>query len=58
MSAPSASASGAARTPPAAKLRSMVQVHETIRSFRDALAPAGGEVGFVPTMGYLHAGHR
>jgi pantoate--beta-alanine ligase len=36
----------------------MVEVHETIRSFRDALAPAGGEVGFVPTMGYLHTGHR
>lgn len=36
----------------------MVEVHETISSFRAALAPAGGDVGFVPTMGYLHAGHR
>lgn len=35
-----------------------VTVHETIASFRAALAPAAGAVGFVPTMGYLHAGHR
>ena len=35
-----------------------VTVHETIESFRAALAPAAGAVGFVPTMGYLHAGHR
>jgi pantoate--beta-alanine ligase len=35
-----------------------VAVHETIASFRAALAPAAGAVGFVPTMGYLHAGHR
>jgi pantoate--beta-alanine ligase len=32
-------------------------LHQTIASFRAALAPAGGAVGFVPTMGYLHAGH-
>jgi pantoate--beta-alanine ligase len=35
-----------------------VTVHETITSFRAAIAPANGRVGFVPTMGYLHAGHR
>ena len=35
-----------------------VIVHDTIDSFRAALRPAGGRVGFVPTMGYLHAGHR
>jgi pantoate--beta-alanine ligase len=34
-----------------------VEVHQTIDSFRRALAPAAGQVGFVPTMGYLHAGH-
>jgi pantoate--beta-alanine ligase len=33
-------------------------LHRTIDSFRSALAPAAGHVGFVPTMGYLHAGHR
>jgi pantoate--beta-alanine ligase len=35
-----------------------VTVHDSIASFRAALAPATGAVGFVPTMGYLHAGHR
>ena len=35
-----------------------VTVHEAIGSFRAALAPFGGRVGFVPTMGFLHAGHR
>jgi pantoate--beta-alanine ligase len=35
-----------------------VVVHRTIEAFRRAVAPAAGRVGFVPTMGYLHAGHR
>jgi pantoate--beta-alanine ligase len=35
-----------------------VTVHRTIESFRQAVLPAAGRVGFVPTMGFLHAGHR
>jgi pantoate--beta-alanine ligase len=38
-----------------------MQVHTTIASFRAALDTArrdGASVGLVPTMGYLHAGHR
>jgi pantoate--beta-alanine ligase len=35
-----------------------VAVHRTIESFRRVVTPAAGRVGFVPTMGYLHAGHR
>jgi pantoate--beta-alanine ligase len=38
-----------------------VKVHDTIAAFRAALdgaRHAGSTVGLVPTMGYLHAGHR
>src|SRR5690242_706493 len=37
-----------------------MQVLSSIKAMRVALASAkanGGDVGFVPTMGYLHAGH-
>jgi pantoate--beta-alanine ligase len=37
-----------------------VKIHETIASFRadlDEVRRAGGTVGMVPTMGYLHDGH-
>jgi len=34
-----------------------MQVLDTISSFRSAHAALGGTLGFVPTMGYLHAGH-
>ncbi|MGH9139352.1 MAG: pantoate--beta-alanine ligase [Acidimicrobiales bacterium] len=35
-----------------------MKVHETIASFRAALRRGSGTAGFVPTMGYLHNGHR
>lgn len=34
-----------------------MQVIETINDFRAARAELSGNLGFVPTMGYLHAGH-
>lgn len=34
-----------------------MQILETIQAFREAHAGLSGTLGFVPTMGYLHAGH-
>jgi pantoate--beta-alanine ligase len=34
-----------------------MQILETIQSFRQAHSALNGTLGFVPTMGYLHAGH-
>lgn len=34
-----------------------MQILETIQAFREAHAALDGTLGFVPTMGYLHAGH-
>lgn len=35
----------------------MMQIHETIQSFRQARRALDGILGVVPTMGYLHDGH-
>src|SRR3972149_2621070 len=37
--------------------RCLMQVLTTIEEFREAKAAFKGTWGFVPTMGYLHAGH-
>jgi pantoate--beta-alanine ligase len=34
-----------------------MQIIDTIAAFREARAALDGSLGFVPTMGYLHAGH-
>lgn len=34
-----------------------MQILETIQAFREAHSTLSGTLGFVPTMGYLHAGH-
>lgn len=38
-------------------MRTIERVHE-LRDVCDAVRAAGGRIGFVPTMGYFHAGHR